>query len=213
MSDAQELFAGIDRRGAKEGDDRNAKRARWRGTKIYRHVLAARGNVFLSLLPSARVARSVESEIKRLFKCITSPRCRSKKRKKERKKETKEAKEMERWGRASERSPDKRNEHARSTQVGRAEGWKRRIRGDRGGKDGTWKEEDVGSGGFASVAWDSRIISWQTINYWHYVLECLLAPATYQPIYRFVVGPERSFVRLSGHTRARKIGLCAQGVR
>lgn len=29
-----------------------------------------------------------------------------------------------------------------------------------------------------TVAWDSRIIPWQTINYWHYVLECLLAPAT-----------------------------------
>lgn len=78
---------------------------RERGTKIYRHVLAARGNVFLSLLPSARVARSVESEIKRLFKCITSPRCRSKKRKKERKKR-KKRKKRKRWkggaGRARE---------------------------------------------------------------------------------------------------------------
>ena len=126
------------RESTKEGDDRNARRGE-RGTKIYRHVLAARGNVFLSLLPSARVARSVESEIKRLFKCITSPR--SKKRNKEKRKERKkETKEVERWGRASERSPDKRKEHARrSTHTGgKSKGMKEKGRWrDRRGKDGT----------------------------------------------------------------------------
>ena len=147
MFDAQELFAGIDRRGAKEGDDRNAKRARWRGTKIYRHVLAARGNVFLSLLPSARVARSVESEIKRLFKCITSPRCRSKKRKKERKKERNER--SERDGKVGpgerEKSGQKkrtREEHTGGKSRGMKEKDPRRSRGKRwdveGGRRRKW---------------------------------------------------------------------------
>lgn len=46
---------------------------------------------------------------------------------------------------------------------------KRRIRGER---------DEKHEGPSRTVAWDSRIIPWQTINYWHYVLECLLAPAT-----------------------------------
>lgn len=69
------------------------------------------------------------------------------------------------------KTPDRREGRS-----GRRKRWRRRSRIKRGGQEErAWREA---WGASHTVAWDSRIIPWQTINYWHYVLECLLAPAT-----------------------------------
>lgn len=56
---------------------------------------------------------------------------------------------------------------------------KEELREDGGKKKGEGSiTGSTESPAYTAVAWDSRIIPWQTINYWHYVLEYLLALPT-----------------------------------